>query len=542
MKDITRIHIAKTPYHIEVAAKKELESYIASLERYSDDPNLLEDIEIRMTEILLSLGTDRDGIISSSDVKAIREQLGDPKEFIGEDAVEVPEDLDDRPTRRLYRDTDSAVLGGVLGGIATYLGINPLWTRIAFVILLFVSFGTAFIVYVVLWLVMPAARTAAEKLQLTGRPVTLASIKKLRLTEDDGEPGNRTSLLTQNILLYGLGTMAAIGALLSLAATVWAGLALVIGSPEGTLLENYVAFGWTAWAAYGLFVASGLLLASLFTIVATALFRKKATKRIAIAIVAVILAGVGTFSTAIGTVAYSHWQESTRLDSSRFTKTVDLPAHFTDVKQLIVDTGEENNSDVRVEYIVSNDKPRYELTLDESSSALRPTLRYSDNNKTAALTINKLSDNARRYSQPIIKVYGPALNTVTLKAGPLRYEHPSQQQSLAIIAEDGWFELAGRYQSVTVDSKNETSVVLSDATIVNLKAAFTSGNVTAGVVRTLAVDQPNACPAARYSDQNRLTVEAVSSGVMTLNGNEQSAVSVQHSCGRVIVGDDDEDL
>lgn len=539
MKDITRIHIAKIPYDIEVAAKKELESYIASLERYSDDPNLLEDIEIRMTEILLSLGTDRDGIISSSDVKAIREQLGDPKEFIGEDTVEVPEDLDDKPTRRLYRDTDTAVLGGVLSGIATYLGVNPLWIRIAFVILLFVSFGTASIVYLVLWLVMPAARTAAEKLQLAGRPVTLASIKKLRLTEDD-EPANRTSHLTQNILLYGLGTMAAIAALLSLLATVWGGIGLLMNTSEGTVLENYLAGGWTAWTAYGLFVASGLLLTTLFTIVATALFRKKATKRIAVAIVAVILAGVATFSVAASTVLFGYSQESARVSSSRFTKTIDLPAQFTDVKQLIVDTNKENTSDVRIEYIVSKDKPRYELLLDESSSALRPTLNYSDNNKIATLSINKLSDTAHRFSQPIVKVYGPALDTITLKAGPLRYEHPSQQQSLAIVAENGWFELSGRYQSVTVDSKNDTSVVVSDATIENLKTVFTSGTVEAGVVKTLAVDQPNACPAARYSDQNRLTVEAVSSGVMTLNGKEQSAVSTKHSCGRVIVGDDDE--
>lgn len=539
MKDITRIHIAKTPYDIEVAAKKELESYIASLERYSDDPNLLEDIEIRMTEILLSLGTDRDGIISSSDVKAIREQLGDPKEFIGEDTVEVPEDLDDKPTRRLYRDTDTAVLGGVLSGIATYLGVNPLWIRIAFVILLFVSFGTASIVYLVLWLVMPAARTAAEKLQLAGRPVTLASIKKLRLTEDD-EPANRTSHLTQNILLYGLGTMAAIAALLSLLATVWGGVGLLMNTSEGTVLENYLAGGWTAWTAYGLFVASGLLLTTLFTIVATALFRKKATKRIAIAIVAVILAGVATFSVAASTVLFGYSQENARVSSSRFTKTIDLPAQFTDVKQLIVDTNDENNSNVRVEYVVSKDKPRYELLLDESSSALRPTLSYSDNNKIATLSLNKLSDTAHRFSQPVVKVYGPALDTITLKAGPLRYEHPSQQQSLAIVAENGWFELSGRYQSVTVDSKNDTSVVLSDATIENLKTVFTSGTVEAGVVKTLAVDQPSACPAARYSDQNRLAVEAVSSGVMTLNGKEQSAVSTKHSCGRVIVGEDDD--
>ena len=73
MKEITRIHIAKTPYDIEVTAKKELEKYTTKLELYADDPNLLEDIEIRLTEILSSRGTEKDGVITEDDVKSIRE-------------------------------------------------------------------------------------------------------------------------------------------------------------------------------------------------------------------------------------------------------------------------------------------------------------------------------------------------------------------------------------------------------------------------------------------------------------------------------------
>ncbi len=51
MKEITRIHIAKVPYDAEVEAKKELEAYLRTLEAYSNDSEIINDIEIRITEI-----------------------------------------------------------------------------------------------------------------------------------------------------------------------------------------------------------------------------------------------------------------------------------------------------------------------------------------------------------------------------------------------------------------------------------------------------------------------------------------------------------
>lgn len=50
MKDITRIHLAKIPYNIEISAKKELEDYLAQLESYTSDGELLQDIEIRVVK------------------------------------------------------------------------------------------------------------------------------------------------------------------------------------------------------------------------------------------------------------------------------------------------------------------------------------------------------------------------------------------------------------------------------------------------------------------------------------------------------------
>ena len=87
MKDITRIHIAKVPYSIELTAKKNLEKYIAALEAYTSDTELLEDIEIRMTELLLERNVKQEDVISDKDITAIRAQLGEPKDFMTDDAT-----------------------------------------------------------------------------------------------------------------------------------------------------------------------------------------------------------------------------------------------------------------------------------------------------------------------------------------------------------------------------------------------------------------------------------------------------------------------
>ena len=89
MKEVTRIHIAKTVYNVEVDAKKELEKYMKDLERYANDAEILTDIEIRITELLAERGVQKDGIITMGDVVAIRKQLGEPKDFAEDGEVEL---------------------------------------------------------------------------------------------------------------------------------------------------------------------------------------------------------------------------------------------------------------------------------------------------------------------------------------------------------------------------------------------------------------------------------------------------------------------
>jgi hypothetical protein len=125
MNEITRIHIAKTAYEIEIAAKKQLEKYIKNLEAYTSDKEVLADIEIRMTELLTERGVKPGGVINSEDVESLRKQLGEPHEFAGDDGDIANGAVREVGTRRMYRSVDDAVLGGVLSGIAAYFNFNP---------------------------------------------------------------------------------------------------------------------------------------------------------------------------------------------------------------------------------------------------------------------------------------------------------------------------------------------------------------------------------------------------------------------------------
>lgn len=526
MKETTRIHIAKVSYDIELEAKKMLEKYNTKLELYADE-ELLQDVEIRMTELLDERGVHEGGVITREDVAAIRKQLGEPKEFLGEGDIAIGSDIEmaiDAP-KRLYRDMDHAVLGGVLSGIAGYLGVSMAWVRVVFLVLLIVSFGSAALVYCVLWLVVPLARTAAEKLQLTGTPVTLASIRELNNSNETiGE--NKTAQLTQQLLFNLLGILSAVAAVVALLATIWGGVGIVwAGSP----LAAAVPIGSFAyWFAYTLFVLSGVLLTLLFSLVAYTLFKKKLTKKVGRLVVGTILAGVLSFGSGVGLVLYSNWSQTNYAVQSTSTSRVDLPNEFAAIKKLTITTN------AHVEYIADG-KQRYELT---AATDDKPVITISADGREATLLlqVSYMDDVRNRYVEPSLTVHGPGLTEVVLSGGGSAYYYnENHQEALTAIARTGSLKVNGTYKQVTAKTSDSGQVLLDVASIDRLEAATESGSITAGVVRELTIAQPEVC-AATTTLQDSVEVGAVTSGSMTYNGSLKQAVTYRTLCGEVIFG------
>lgn len=95
MKEITRIHIAKQAYDIEIGAKKGLEKYMKRLEQYAGDEDILEDIEIRITELLNENSVKPGGVITEKDVSSLRKTLGEPEDFAS-DERQIIDDVEAR--------------------------------------------------------------------------------------------------------------------------------------------------------------------------------------------------------------------------------------------------------------------------------------------------------------------------------------------------------------------------------------------------------------------------------------------------------------
>ncbi|MEM1137969.1 MAG: PspC domain-containing protein, partial [Bacteroidota bacterium] len=98
---------------------------------------------------------------------------------------------EDEKLRRLFRDGENAVLGGVAAGVSSFFGIDVNIVRLLFVISTFTG-GVGFILYLIIWFITPEAKSITERMQMKGEPITLSNIEKkikdsLNFDEDEDE-------------------------------------------------------------------------------------------------------------------------------------------------------------------------------------------------------------------------------------------------------------------------------------------------------------------------------------------------------------------
>ncbi len=203
MKKIININLAGRLIAIEDSAYEILRQYLDSLTRYfareEGGDEIVSDIESRIAELFLNkLKTTH--CITDEDVQSVKAAMGTPEQFDeAEEGSQKQAPANDpvydsiRPRKRLYRDPDSKVLGGVCGGLGAYLNVDPVVFRIIFALLAIGGFGTGILVYFILWVVTPEANTAAEKLQMRGEKVDVHNIRTTvqdELNAAKGHPKN----------------------------------------------------------------------------------------------------------------------------------------------------------------------------------------------------------------------------------------------------------------------------------------------------------------------------------------------------------------
>jgi phage shock protein PspC (stress-responsive transcriptional regulator) len=178
MNEVTRVHLGRQPYTISVEAHNDLKDYLADIEQKVGDKEVVQEVELRMSELLGERGVTGDKVILPSDVECLREQLGDPADFSDEPETSAAVKDENKGDKRLFRDTDNAMVAGVASGLASYFGLDVVIIRLVFVLLAIAGSGVGIFLYFVLWVLVPAAETTSEKLQMRGKPVTLEALKE----------------------------------------------------------------------------------------------------------------------------------------------------------------------------------------------------------------------------------------------------------------------------------------------------------------------------------------------------------------------------
>jgi len=182
MKKTTTIHLSGILFNIEEDAYEKLSNYLKSIEnhfsRHSGKKEIIEDIETRIAEILSEKISSSKQVITIDDINDVISKMGSVEQF-DDGITEQSKTLIDNTTikRKIYRNPDDKIIGGVCGGIAVYFDIDPLWIRLIWAIAFF-FFGSGLFLYILLWIIIPEAKTPSQKLEMKGESVNIANIGK----------------------------------------------------------------------------------------------------------------------------------------------------------------------------------------------------------------------------------------------------------------------------------------------------------------------------------------------------------------------------
>ena len=181
MNTIKDIHLSHVKFTLDDEAYNILKAYLNKLSvAFSSNASkdeILEDIESHIAE-LFSKNNTVNQVISVSEVNKAIEVLGTPEELAEDETEAQSHSKNSNTNKKLFRDIDNSYVGGVASGLSHYFGISPAWIRVLFILFFFLPIPFTTLAYIILWVVVPAAKTSGDKIRMTGEAVSVASIKK----------------------------------------------------------------------------------------------------------------------------------------------------------------------------------------------------------------------------------------------------------------------------------------------------------------------------------------------------------------------------
>ncbi len=187
MKQTRTANIAGINFYLDEDAYQTLDNYLKELRKHFKNQEgaaeIISDIENRIAELFQQKIKNPQTVITLEEVNEIIAILGKPGDFDNEDSEESTTTGKKHKTKRLYRDMDDRILGGVCSGLGAYLNLDQVIVRIIFIVA--TLSGISILVYLAMWIIIPPALTTAEKLEMQGDPVNIDNIEKTIRKEMD---------------------------------------------------------------------------------------------------------------------------------------------------------------------------------------------------------------------------------------------------------------------------------------------------------------------------------------------------------------------
>lgn len=323
MKKTFTINISGSVFHIDEDAFEKLQHYLQMLNRHFgtalEGQEILQDIEARIAELLIEKTNNKVEVVTSEMVNDVMVRMGQPEDFMEVEEEEPAAKTQEQTTipgeqpirRRLYRDGENRVLGGVSSGLGAYFNMDPVIWRIIFVLLFFVMGPFNILLYLILWIAVPKARTTAQRLEMRGKEATVSNIERSIKEEmneigvnynrfmntPDGEKGttridrfgdtvNSTFrvVLRVAVLIFGIILILfAIGSLIGFVASMAIGHSFLHGGPwnfgggpdinMGTLMNYFISPGAYTISVIAICLLAGIPILALLFVGTKLIFR-----------------------------------------------------------------------------------------------------------------------------------------------------------------------------------------------------------------------------------------------------------------------------
>lgn len=265
MNKTISVNIGGRVFNIEEIAFEKLNKYLNTIRGYFKNQEsadeIISDIELRIAELFMERTSNQKQVITEHDVDDIIAIMGQPEDYMEEDeeAEESSYSTKTRSKKQIFRDPDNKVVAGVCSGISAYFGIDPIILRLAFVIFT-IFYGSGVIIYLVLAIIIPKAKTTAEKLQMRGEPVTVENISRKvnetfrDVSDDIKDFGKKNNINKDSISNAGQkakeatsGIFENLGNLLKVIFVIIGkvlGVAFIIAGIAGIFASLAILFGW----------------------------------------------------------------------------------------------------------------------------------------------------------------------------------------------------------------------------------------------------------------------------------------------------------